>query len=70
MTNVEKLKKLNIIGDVRQRLGAKDENDEEFDKEINDMDSSYIIECWSGWNLGHGSWWTTMKYYFDELEKK
>ena len=69
MTNVEKLTQLGIIGDVRQRLGADDENDTISDGQINKMDNSKLVEQWAGWNLGDGSWWTTMKAYYDGLER-
>ena len=69
MTNVEKLTQLGIIGDVRQRLGADDENDTSSDTRINQMDNSQLIEQWTGWHLGDGSWWRTMKAYYDGLER-
>lgn len=68
MTNIEKLTKVGILGDIRQRLGANDENDTSKDSRINKMDNSELLELWSGWRLGDGSWWTTMKRYYDELE--
>lgn len=69
MTNVEKLTQLGIIGDVRQRLGADDENDTSSDARINQMDNSQLVKQWAGWYLGDGSWWTTMKAYYDGLER-
>jgi len=69
MTNVEKLTRLGIIGHVRQRLGADDANDTRRDDLINKMNNSKLVEQWAGWYLGDGSWWTTMKGYYDELEK-
>jgi len=69
MTNVEKLTQLGIIGDVRQRLGAYDENDTSSDSRINQMENSQLIKQWAGWHLGDGSWWTTMKAYYDGLER-
>lgn len=67
--NVQKLKELRILSDVRQRLGADNEDDERFDKQINSMSNAEIVKHWAGWNLGDDSWWTSMKYYFDELNK-
>jgi len=69
MTNVEKLTQLGIIGDVRQRLGAYDENDTSSDSRINRMENSQLIKQWAGWHLGDGSWWTKMKAYHDGLER-
>ena len=67
MTNIEKLNELGILGVVRQRQGAKDQNDDIYDDYINKMDNSELIEQWCGWHLGDGSWWTDMKYKFDKL---
>jgi len=69
-SNVDKLADLGILGDVRQRLGADDENDTSKDEKINEMDNSRLIKEWCGWNLGDGSWWTIMKSYYDKLEEK
>jgi hypothetical protein len=68
-TNVEKLHSLRILGAIRQRLGAKNENDDTMDEEINSLPNTKIIELYCGWYLGDGSWWNDMKYYFDQLEK-
>ena len=67
MKNIEKLKALGILGAVRQRQGANDQNDDTYDEYINEMDNSKLIEQWCGWRLGDGSWWTDMKYKFDKL---
>jgi hypothetical protein len=69
MKNVEKLTQLGIIGDVRQRLGGSDKNDTSRDDIINKMDNSELVEQWTGWHLGDGSWWNTMKAYYDGLER-
>lgn len=69
MTNVEKLTQLGIIGDVRQRFGADDENDTQMDEHINKRDNSQLVAAWSGWHLGDGNWWNTMKTYYDGLER-
>lgn len=69
MTNVEKLTQLGIIGAVRQRLGADDENDEKMDNRINGMNNNQLIKHWTGWHLGDGEWWTQMKAYYDGLER-
>jgi hypothetical protein len=69
MTNVEKLEEVGILGDVRQRLGANDESDSSKDHKINEMDNERLVKEWCGWHLGDGSWWTSMKSYFDQLEE-
>jgi hypothetical protein len=68
-SNVEKLKKIGILGTVRKRLGADNEKDETYDESINEMDNSELIKQWCGWYLGDGNWWTTMKSDFDRLEE-
>lgn len=68
-TNVEKLKKIGILGAVRQRMGADDENDDVYDEDINKLGNSELVEKYCGWELGDGSWWTDFKYFFDSLCK-
>jgi hypothetical protein len=67
--NVEKLTQLDVIGDVRQRLGADDEKDTSSDDRINKMDNSKLSEQWTEWYLSDGSRQTTMKAYYDGLER-
>lgn len=69
MTNVEKLKIVGFLGEVRQRLNAKDAEDESRDIRINSMDNSELIATYCGWILGDKSWWIDLKYKFDYLEK-
>ena len=69
MENVQKLRELNKLGVIRQRLGAEDAESESHDEEINSMTNSQLIEAWCGWYLGDGSWWMDMKRDFDKLEK-
>lgn len=47
---------LGILGSVRQRLGAEDENDESHDGQIVEMSASQIIAKHCGWELGDESW--------------
>lgn len=69
MTNIEKLKSIGMLGDVRQRCGADNREDETHDSEINELSNSELVEKWCGWHLGDGSWWTSMKGMFDNLEE-
>lgn len=69
VTNIEKLDDLGILGDVRQRLGADDENDTQFDDRINGMPNKKLIALHCGWVLGDESWWNDFKYKFDELKR-
>ena len=66
---LRKINSLGILGDVRQRLGADDENDETFDEEIISMSNTDIIGAYCGWQLGDKSWWHHMKNLFDKLEE-
>ena len=69
MENIEKLRRLGILGKVRQRQGANAANDDTFDEDINEMDNSKLIEEYCGWVLGDASWWLDMKYFFDKLQE-
>ena len=69
MNNVEKLEQIRILGEVRQRLGADDKNDEKYDDDINEMSNHNLIRAYTGWNLGDGSWWDSLKGMFDDLEE-
>lgn len=44
------------LGDIRQRLGAKDENDPSRDLRINSMTAEELVAAKSGWELGDESW--------------
>jgi hypothetical protein len=68
MTNIEKLEIIGELGSVRQRLGAKDENDERKDALINTLSNHELVNKICGWELGDGSWWDDLKHSFDELE--
>ena len=68
MTNVDKLKQIGIIGVVRQRLGAANQNDESFDESINQIDNDRIVREWAIWYLGTDGWWVRMKAVYDKLE--
>lgn len=70
LSNVEKLMKIsdgrrNYLGQVREAFGAKNEDDTSRDKRINAEDTETIIYTWLQWEIGDGSWYTTIK----KLEK-
>ena len=65
----ERLKDLGILGDIRQRLGAKDGNDTSCDKDIDQMTADELMYAWAGWEFGYGDWWTDMKNKYDRLCK-
>jgi hypothetical protein len=69
MENIEKLRRLGILGKVRQIQGKIDANDDTFDEDINKMDNSKLIEEYCECVLGDGSWWLDMKYFFDKLQE-
>lgn len=69
MKNTEILEDLCILGDIRERLGAKDENDTSFDDKINKMDANRIAAEYSAWSIGDSAWWYSLKNIFDELSK-
>lgn len=67
---IEKLKKLNILGSLRQHLGATNEDDTSFDDLIADMDAYELTERWCALELGYVGWWNKMKYIYDSLSTK
>jgi len=64
----DKLRDLGILGDIRQRLGAADENDSSFDDDINSMSADELVAEWSGWVLGSPDWWKTMNRLYTQLK--
>ena len=56
MNNVEKLRGVGRLGDIRQRLGAKDGADESRDERINGMSPIELVGSWTGWTLGDEYW--------------
>lgn len=67
MTNVEKLDQLGILGDIRKRLGAENEIDTSQDESINASSNDELMIHYTAWKLGHGSWWTLLKHFYDKL---
>ena len=47
---------IGILQDVRQRLGAKNEDDTSYDDIIAKMSAKEIMAKWCGWNLGDEGW--------------
>ena len=50
-TNVEELESIGELGNIRERIGAKDGNDASRDDEINSMLPEDIARAWSGWPI-------------------
>ena len=63
----DRLRDLGILGDIRQRLGAKDENDSSFDEQIDSMSEDELMAEWSAWKLGSSEWWQTMNRMYNRL---
>ena len=55
-SNVEILKRIGKLSDVRNRLGAKDGKDDSKDHYIENMSARDMVGAWSGWNLGDERW--------------
>jgi hypothetical protein len=53
---LDTLNEIGILGDIRQRLGAKDENDTSKDRIILDMDAREMVARQTGWELGEEFW--------------
>lgn len=63
----DRLKDLGILGDIRQRLGAKDEHDSSLDKKIDSMTAEDLMAEWSAWKLGSADWWKDMNRKYIRL---
>jgi hypothetical protein len=63
----DRLRDLGILGDIRQRLGAKDENDSSFDNQIDSMTADEIMSEWSACKLGSSEWWKDMNRKYNRL---
>lgn len=66
---IEKIKNTGILGAVRQRMGADDENDTSKDNRIEQLSPEDCVAKWAGWYLGDESWATTIIHYYTELSK-
>lgn len=69
MTNIDKLSRIGILGDIRLRMGAYNQSDTSCDDEINELDNSQLIEEWFKWKLGDGSWWTDALEWYEQLNE-
>jgi len=77
MTNVEKLKELNILEDIQNRVSGWDweevktcqEKVANINARIDKMDPKQIMGLWSGWHIGDPSWATTIIDLYEELKK-
>jgi len=68
MTNIEKLKEIGILSDIRQvKGGSLYHEDNSIDELINKMTNHELVSCWSLWHLGSSDWWENMKSIFDNL---
>ena len=63
----DRLKDLGILGDIRKRLGAKDEHDSSFDNQIDSMTEDEIMCEWSAWKLGSSEWWKDMNSIYNRI---
>lgn len=69
MTNVEKLEKLEVIGDVRQRHGAKSPEDTSRDTVINQLSNLELVAAYCGWHHGKNYFWYELINLFNDLNK-
>ena len=58
---------LSLLEAVRQRLGAKDENDNSIDLTIERLTPEELVAKWSGWHLGDEVWGRTIINYYNQL---
>jgi len=60
---------LNILGAVRQNLGAENENDTSFDSQIENLELIEIIGKYSAWHLGDSGWGRDFIRIYEELKR-
>jgi len=53
---MEEMDHLGILGDVRERLGADNEDDDSKDYKFKDMSAADIVAAWTAWQLGDEAW--------------
>jgi hypothetical protein len=58
-----KLNEIGYLGELRQRLGAEDENDTRFDNDILKLSPFERVRHIAGWNLGDSYWAITFKHW-------
>ena len=57
-----------VLGDIRQRLGAEDEDCTSCDERINEMDARALTKEWCGWNLGDEEWGSQIIDMYEALK--
>jgi hypothetical protein len=64
------ISKLNasVLGDIRQRLGAEDENDTTCDERIIRMSANELFDAWCNWN-GLTNWGPDLRHTLDHLRR-
>lgn len=68
MTNVEKLKKIGHLGELRVWLGAEKKTDTLVDETINDMTHEELISEWCQMKFGDSGYWHVLKNFYNSLE--
>ena len=68
MINIDNIA-LDVLGAVRQRLGANDENDTSCDERISNMTPKQFVAYYSGWILGSEEWANEFIDLYNELQE-
>lgn len=68
MTNTWALEQVGELGNIRERLGAKDRYDTSQDERINRMDARSLVREWAGWHIGDPSWADGVLNLYKKLE--
>lgn len=69
MTNIEKLKTIGILMDVRLRMGEYNEDEDSLDAKINTITNKELVAKWTVWNLGSESWGKTIIGLYEGLNE-
>lgn len=68
-SNTELLEDVDLA-DIRQRLGASDENDTSRDEQINAMTAEQLVAKKSGWEIGDESWGASYIEIYRQLVRR
>ena len=67
---IELLREMRILGDIRERLGAKDSHDESRDGVIEMLSPRDLVATKFGWELGDNSWGYNIIDMYLEITKE
>lgn len=67
--NIEKLKLVGILGEIRLKYGAESVNDTSKDDIINEQTNYGLVEDWCEYTFGSSRFWRIMHHIYSELNQ-